>query len=183
MAQATDSNTTRRTVLAGATALATIPEAIMPTKANAADDPMLAAIDNVKRAEAALEPATKRVSVVETRYESKARGGWYVFMHGNYPPEDREGPADWVAAQLELGAVRAAYNNAKLVLLTTKPTTVEGVAAALEFDCQIEFGEEDKIGEPYLKAWHDGGDEELAEAAHQFPELLAGQLRAIAANA
>ena len=72
--------------------------------------------------------------------ESKAIGGRGRFTPPE-PPDGYAGPADWVQAQRREGGAWTERDRALDALFATRPTTVAGVASALAYVSEFEFGD------------------------------------------
>jgi hypothetical protein len=104
---------------------------------------------------------------------------------GRWPPEGCADAPEWIKAQLAIGEVSDRQSDLMLALLTTAPTTIEGVAALLERLGAATFPEEQDVdgAEPLLANMCEWYDKRVAEAAAAFHTMLAAALRKIAERA
>jgi hypothetical protein len=103
---------------------------------------------------------------------------------GRWPPEGCTAAPEWLKVQLAIGEVSDRISNLKLALLTTPPTTIEGVVALLERLDAAGFREEQDLNDAdsliaTMGNWY---DDRVEEAAAEFHSTLAVTLRDIVAG-
>jgi hypothetical protein len=189
MSQADSPNITspsRRTVLAGIS-VAAVPLAVAVEKSVATivpgTDPIFALIEAYDRA-ARQEMALYRQRDSLEEALPKERVTWTVQFGGDgrWPPAGCTDAPEWVNVQLAIREASERVSDRMAALLTTPPTTIEGVIALLErLDAatapeeHVDDGAMSLIGT--MCQWY---DERVADAADVFHATLAAALREIA---
>jgi hypothetical protein len=96
------------------------------------------------------------------------------------PPEACTDAPEWLTVQLAIGEAGHRQSDLMLALLTTAPTTIEGVIALLErLDAAMFPNEQDDALISVMSDWY---DERVVEAADAFHFNLAEALRNIVAR-
>jgi hypothetical protein len=124
-------------------------------------DPIYAAIIRLRSAELALSQAVQRLSDVEDDHECDEA---HPFVQ---------------AAKAKLDAADDAFMEAQLAFLRTVPTTILGVARAIEFAGEESFTDYGGTSPHYtvLESGFESITEEIRVAASAFLPMLAGTLR------
>lgn len=182
-------STTRRAALIGVAAAA-LPSAAsaLPIPSMDEPDPIFRAIEAHKRACAEHIEAVHRFSVVDDRYSDQSRGWWSYSHYDRDPPEMGPEPADWIAAHVAMRDSHEAITATAIAAFATKPTTISGISAVLDYIMEPEFPSEHAT--PDDISWEHtvlgGGFEMTAddhrEAAYNFLCNLGDALRAILAT-
>jgi hypothetical protein len=191
MSQAEKPNNTsrlsRRTVLAGVS-LTAAPMAVAVDKsvAGMAAEPIFAVIeafDRVMSQEFALYRENDRLQEALPDEQTT----WAIHFgrgdEGRWPPEGCTDAPEWIKVQLAMGEVTERQSDLMVALLTTAPTTIEGVIALLERLGLAGFPEERDLegAELPLTTAREWYDERVNNAAEAFPFTLAAALREIIA--
>jgi hypothetical protein len=192
MSQAEKPNTmspSRRALLAGAPAAAAAALAggtIANAVAKAGEvDPIFALIEAYDRAasqETALYQAIAKLEEALPRKQTS----WHIHFggEGRWPPEACTDAPEWLNVQLAMGEVSDRMSDQMLALLTTAPTTIDGVAALLERLEAAAFPEErdHPEAESLISTMGQWYDERVEDAADAFHFRLATALRNTAAR-
>jgi hypothetical protein len=177
-----ETTVSRRTVLAGvpAVAAAAVPTAALSAIPAIEDDPTFALIEEHKEAMRTLSAAYREHSRVEKAIPLVQRS-WAYTAWNPEPPEGCTDPPEWIATEIATRDACRDEDDVLFELLTTEPTTLAGAIAALEYVASPKYPDnrQHKIN-PIEIILVDAGhsfDEELKEAAAQFPALIAAALR------
>jgi hypothetical protein len=108
---------------------------------------------------------------------------WHLHFggEGRWPPEGCTDAPEWVNRQLAIGEASEKVSDQMLALLTTAPTTIDGVAALLERLEAAAFPEEQELegAESLIATMGNWYDDRVEEAAAEFHSTLAVTLRDI----
>jgi hypothetical protein len=184
----TDTNLSRRRLLAGVPAVAAVG---VPSVASAlgglaeGSDPIFALIEQHKQGMRALSAAYRQHSELEKTIPMAQRS-WTYTAWDPEPPEGCTDPPEWIAAEIAARDACADEDDMLFELLTTEPATLAGAIAALEYASSPTYPDNRKGGkvnpcEIILIDATNSFDEELKEAAAQFPALIAATLRKLLA--
>jgi hypothetical protein len=115
----------------------------------------------------------------------KEQRTWSIHFGGDgerrWPPKGCTDAPEWIDAQLAIGETSGRISDRMLALLTTAPTTIEGVAALLGRLDAATFPEEQDLdgAESLISTMGNWYDERVEEAAAEFHSTLAVALRNI----
>jgi hypothetical protein len=178
----------RRALLMGfaaaATPMAPAIASALSESAPAVADPIFALIEAYDQA-ASQEMVSYRERDSLEEVLPKEQRTWSIHFgcggDGRWPPDGCTDAPEWLDAELAIGEASGRMSDHMLALLTTAPTTIDGVAALLERLEAAAFPEErDHPGaESLIATMSDWYDERVEEAAADFHSTLAVTLRKI----
>ncbi len=163
------SKTSRRAVLAGA---ATLPALAVPAVAGSlTPDPINAVIERYLAAKGDYSAAVEKQGALEKSLPfEKCRD------FEGCTPDPR-----WIAAEIEVDDTGDEHEDALEELLTTRPTTIEGVVSLLTVLGTPEWSDE-AHDEPLLATLAQSGRDELLEPAWAFLHHLRDSLKVMAVH-
>jgi hypothetical protein len=178
----------RRALLMGFAAAAT---PVAPALANALSEPAPAAADPIFALIEAYDRAASQEMVSYRERDSleealpEEQRTWSIHFgcgdERRWPPEGCTDAPEWLNAELAIGEASDRMSDHMLALLTTAPTTIDGVAALLERLEAAAFPEErdDDRADALITVMSDWYDERVVEAADKVHSMLAEALRNI----
>jgi hypothetical protein len=150
-------------------------------------DPIFALIEAFDRAADEESIAYRESTSLEETLPEEQRT-WSIHFGGDgeglWPPEGCADAREWLNAQLAIGRSSARISDLMVALLTTAPTTIEGVIALLERLDAAAFPEErdDNRADTLIFVMSDWYDERVVGVADTFHSMLAAALRNIVAR-
>jgi hypothetical protein len=178
----------RRALLMGfaaaATPMAPAIASALSESAPAVADPIFALIEAYDQA-ASQEMVSYRERDSLEEVLPKEQRTWSIHFgcggDGRWPPDGCTDAPEWLDAELAIGEASGRMSDHMLALLTTAPSTTEGVAALLERLNAAAFREEQDVdgADALIAVMSDWYDERVAEAAATVHSMVADALRNI----